>query len=206
MYNSIIWATIIDMAQRHEALNIELINGKMPALIYGSGSPSALYLTSLSGQDKLSPALLLKFLEEFLICAENDGEMEGVRIKPAISGRAIAIIPYISAKKDSLSSIAYFIKSKGINNVFLIKSKGNSICSFSSESAADTAATVCDILKACAGFEKSEFDAEDAAFLRTINNLTSATAFLLCTEEIKFSSLSYFYKKYREPLMISALI
>ena len=208
MFEVIMRNTVEVMCEKHKALSLALIGGDTPALVFGSGTPSAIYIASFSEEDRLSAALLLKFFDEFFTCSENGGEMEGVRIKPAIEGKSLILIPYIKSRglKSSLYSIASYIKKMHIRNVFLIRSEGNSVCGFADEEKADSARTVCDILKACAGFEKYQPEGAETTFLKAVNKLTCASGYLLCTEKLKYSSIPYYYKKYREALMISALI
>ena len=207
MFRSIINNTVSEMCKNHKSLKLNMINGNIPVLTCGSGETSCVYLASVTKSDMPATAFLFRFFNNFITCAESNGEMEGVRLKPAMQGKSVTVIPFVPENdKNSLLKVAEFIKNINAKNVFLIKSGGNSVSSFSSRNNAETSQTVCKILSACGGFEPVQRETDGSRFLKAINKTFNIPAYLICTEELKYSAMEYHYLKYCEAMMISALI
>lgn len=219
MFMSALWDTIFELKNRYEDLEIFLINNRIPALKYGNGKRPAVYLAGFSESEWMGSVMLIKFIGDVLSSASVNGEMEGVRIKAAMEGKSIVVIPCVcpgkstgadfDLRKKVFLPIAKYLKKSGAKTVYIIKADGNKISySDSFDTDSDRSETICRVLCACSGLEADygSDTSEESRFKNGIAEVIKIPAFLIGTDLRKISDLKFLYKKYRETFMITALI
>ena len=218
MFMSALWDTVFEINENHDNCSVFLIDNNIPALCFGSADKPSVYLAGFGSEDWESSAILLKFFDELLCCAENGGKMAGIAVKKAMQKRGIIIVPAVCPKamtyegtavgiKD-LTPLAKYLSFHKAGMLFTIAKSGNCLVSPSEKyiNGVDTE-TVGNILCACSKIPAvSEKKSVQSDFRRWAEVNIGLPAYSLFLNSQGTAEIDYNYALLKETFLLSALM